>query len=370
MQILITGANGFLGKNLRIHVSERDGLADLPVTRDTSEAEIVDMLDRAEVVVHLAGVNRSESPVEFETGNADLTARLCRLLISCERKLPVIYSSSIQAGNASLYGRSKRGAERHLEAYSAKFGAPVAICRLANVFGKWCRPNYNSVVATFCHNISRGLSIKIDDRDAPLQLVYVDDVIMAMLDWIAAPGTGLQWPKIGPVWKTTVGALADQLLCYRDSRESLVMKVVGVGLGRALYATYLSYFEPKQFTYPLVCRGDERGLFVEMLKTEASGQVSYFTAHPGVTRGGHYHHTKNEKFIVLQGQARFRFRNLITGEVKALETSGEKPVVVTTVPGWAHDITNIGYQELLVVLWANEIFDCNRPDTFACELTG
>ncbi|PCI05306.1 MAG: capsular biosynthesis protein [Hyphomicrobiales bacterium] len=369
MKILVTGANGFVGKNLKVRIEERNDWEIIAVTRNTTAKETEDLLRGADAVIHLAGINRPENTAEFKTGNADYTEQLCKLMAEQARKLPVLFASSIQVGSDNPYANSKRDAEKHLEAYAVQTGSPVAICRLMNVFGKWCRPNYNSAVATFCYNISHDLPIKINDPDADLQLVYVDDVVTAMLDWVVKSGEGLQWPEIGPIWKMTVGELADQLTDYRKSRESLLVDMVGEGVGRALYATYLSYCDRDNFTYPLIKHGDERGIFVEMLKTTGSGQVSYFTAHPGVTRGGHYHHTKNEKFLVVKGNARFRFRNLDTDETTVVETNGEEPTVVETVPGWLHDITNIGEEEMIVMLWANEIFDRDHPDTIAGELT-
>lgn len=368
MRIIVTGANGFIGRNLCLRMSEIDSYEIVPITRETNEADFEVILSQADAVVHLAGVNRPECPSDFTTGNADLTERLCNVLSQLRTAPPVIYTSSIQADNDSPYGVSKREAEQHLEMYARQSGAPVAICRLVNVFGKWCRPNYNSAVATFCHNIARKLPISVNDPLAPLQLVYVDDVMTYIMSWLQEPGSEIQFPEVGPIYRTTVGLLADKLKEYHALRETMVVDDVGIGLGRALYATYVSYLDPDDFTYPLIRHGDERGVFVEMLKTKTSGQFSYFTAHPGITRGGHYHHTKTEKFLVLKGRACFRFRHMLSGETKSVETRGGEPVIVETVPGWTHDITNIGEDEMTVMLWANEIFDRQRPDTITSEL--
>ena len=261
---------------------------------------------------------------------------------------------------ALIYGKTGP-----LEAYAKQTGATVAICRLPNVFGKWCRPNYNSVVATFCHNISRGLPISISAPDADLQLVYIDDVVDAFIAFATQPTSEI---AVAPVYHITLGALAAQLEAFRDSRQTLVTGAVGTGLLRALHATYVSYLDPVNFAYDLVAHTDPRGSFVEMLRTPDSGQFSFFTAHPGITRGGHYHHSKTEKFLVIQGQARFGFRHILSDEIFVIETSSERPQVVETVPGWSHDITNIGEDTMVVMLWANELFNRDRPDTIAAKV--
>ena len=368
MKILLTGADGFIGKNLRIALSERDGYEVLPVTRATTAAELGQLAAMADAVIHLAGVNRPQDPVEFTTGNADFTLQLCDALRAGGRAVPVAFASSIQADRNNLYGSSKLAAEQILSAYSTDTGAPVAIYRLANVFGKWCRPNYNSAVATFCHNIARGLPIQINDASAEVRLVYVDDVVRSLLEFLAAPCQSVIYAEAGPVYISTVGELARQIEAFGEVRHSLLTERVGEGLVRALYATYVSYLPPEAFSYSVTKHSDARGVFVEMLKTKDSGQFSFFTAHPGVTRGGHYHHSKTEKFLVIKGQAHFKFRHIVTNETYGLDTSGEQAMIVETIPGWSHDITNIGHDELVVMLWANEIFDRTHPDTVACKV--
>ncbi|WP_271678565.1 UDP-2-acetamido-2,6-beta-L-arabino-hexul-4-ose reductase [Thermomonas mangrovi] len=368
MKVLVTGADGFIGRNLRVALGEREGFEVLPVTRASSEADLAAAAAGADAVIHLAGVNRPADPVEFATGNADFTARLCALLSATGRAIPVAFASSIQAARDNAYGASKRAAEAHLAAYGEATGASVALYRFANVFGKWSRPDYNSAVATFCHNIARGLPIRIDDPSAPLRLIYIDDVVAELLRFLADPGQGVRFPEPGPVHATTVGELARQVEAFRDVRSTLVSERVGAGLVRALYATYVSFLPPGSFSYPVPMHGDARGVFVEMLKTPDCGQFSFFTAHPGVTRGGHYHHTKTEKFLVIKGRARYRFRELLTDQTFEVESDGGTALVVETIPGWAHDITNIGDDELVVMLWANEIFDRQRPDTVASKV--
>ena len=365
MKILVTGADGFIGKNLCVSLAEQAGFEVLPVVRATDPAALESKVAQADAVIHLAGVNRPQDPAEFAAGNADFTARLCQALLATGRPIPVAFASSIQADRDNPYGLSKRAAEDHLRRYAEASGAPVALYRLANVFGKWSRPDYNSAVATFCHNIARGLPIQVNDAAAPLRLVYIDDVVAELLRFLADPGSGVGLRQAGPVYATTVGELARQIEAFKDVRASLVTERVGTGLVRALYATYVSFLPPQAFSYSVPKYGDARGVFVEMLKTPDCGQFSFFTAHPGITRGGHYHHTKTEKFLVIKGVARYRFRHLVTDEVFELDSTGDEPLVVETIPGWAHDITNIGDDELVVMLWANEIFDRQNPDTIA-----
>lgn len=373
--VLITGANGFVGENFRLHLSERKDVQVRCFTRSNTEAELPELLKDVDFVFHLAGVNRPQDPAEFAVGNAGLTQALCsavaHVAVSTGRQVPVVFASSTQAGLDNAYGRSKRAAEDALFALQRQHGVPVHVFRLPNVFGKWARPNYNSAVATFCHNTARGLPITVNDPAAPLTLVYVDDVVQRFIDLLDGADAAMDaagFANVLPQYSTTVGALAEQIQAFKDSRASLVTERVGTGLVRALYSTYLSYLPVQEFAYTVPQHGDARGVFVEMLKTPDCGQFSYFTAHPGITRGGHYHHSKTEKFLVIKGQARFKFRHMRTGETYALDTSGEQAQVVETVPGWTHDITNVGSDELVVMLWANEIFDRARPDTFACPL--
>jgi UDP-2-acetamido-2,6-beta-L-arabino-hexul-4-ose reductase len=368
MAIVITGAAGFIGRHLLWRLRER-GHADLAcLTRDSSDTEVAAALRGADFVFHLAGANRPQDPAEFERTNAGFTARLCDALAAAGRRAPVVFASSTQAALDNAYGRSKLAAEQRLQIHGEDSGAPVALLRLTNVFGKWARPFYNSAVATFCHQVANGLALTIHDPAAPLRLVYVDDVIDAFVDLLHAPPQGVVRLQAGPEYASTVGEVAAQLQEFAESRTSLLSPPVGTGLTRALYATYLSHLPPECFAYALPRHGDARGEFVEMLKTPDCGQFSYFTAHPGVTRGGHYHHTKSEKFLVLQGTARFGFRQLDTDTTAEIVTRGGEARVVETIPGWTHDITNIGSDILVVMLWANEIFDRTRPDTVAMKV--
>ncbi|CRM57462.1 MULTISPECIES: UDP-2-acetamido-2,6-beta-L-arabino-hexul-4-ose reductase [Pseudomonas] len=368
MKVLITGANGFVGKNLIAHLEERKDVEVVSFTRENSITDLAAQVIDCDFVFHLAGVNRPQSPEEFKVGNTDLTFALCQAIEVSGRPIPVLYTSSTQADRDNPYGVSKLAAEQALLDLRSSQGSRVEILRLPNVFGKWARPDYNSAVATFCHNITRGLPIQVNDREAVVHLVYIDDVVDCFIKVMdAAASTGAD-ARVQPVYSITVGELADQLYAFRESRDTLISEAVGTGLVRALYSTYVSYLPVEQFTYEVQKHGDPRGVFVEMLKTKDSGQFSYFTAHPGITRGGHYHHSKTEKFLVIKGNACFRFRHIVSGEFYELYTDGERPQVVETVPGWTHDITNVGADEMVVMLWANEIFDRERPDTFAMSV--
>lgn len=374
-RVLITGAQGFVGKNLQLYLVERPDVQVTLYTRDDSAAQLPGLLRDTDIVFHLAGVNRPQDPTDFLAGNAGLTRQLADAVAQVAkvygRLVPVVYTSSTQAGLDNPYGRSKRGAEQALFQLAEQYAVPVHVFRLPNVFGKWCRPNYNSVVATFCHNIARDLPIQINDPATSLTLVYVDDVLAQFMKILAgqlSPPLPSEFACVAPQYQITVGALAEQLRGFRDNRTTLMTARVGQGLTRALYSTYVSYLPVEAFAYDVPAHRDPRGMFVEMLKTPDAGQFSFFTAHAGVTRGGHYHHSKTEKFLVIRGQARFRFRHMQTGQTHELHTSGEQPQIVETVPGWTHDITNVGPDEMVVMLWANEIFDRQQPDTFNCPV--
>lgn len=375
MKVLITGSNGFVGKNLQLHLAERKDVRVVCFTRDEDVLRLPALLQGVDFVFHLAGVNRPLDPAEFVSGNTDLTQALCKVVANVAettgKKVPIVYTSSTQAAHENAYGISKRGAEDALLKLQRIHGIPVHVFRLPNVFGKWCKPNYNSVVATFCHNIARGWPIEVNNPAAPLTLVYVDDVMKRFLQIMDGADTAVDadgFATMAPQYTTTVGELARQIQAFKDSRVTLMTERVGTGLIRALYATYISYLPEESISYVVPQYSDPRGVFAEMIKTPDCGQFSYFSAHPGVTRGGHYHYSKTEKFLVIRGQARFKFRHMQTDQRYELFTTGEKAQVVETIPGWAHDITNIGNDEMLVLLWANEVFDRDHPDTFACPL--
>ena len=370
MRVLITGANGFIGKNLLLHFREMNAIESVSFTRSHSVDDLPELLEEVDWVFHLAGINRPKSADEFATGNVGLTESLCAAIKATGRAIPVVLTSSIQVDLDNDYGKTKRAAEEALLKLHEATSNPVFIYRLPNVFGKLARPNYNSAVATFCHNITRGLPVEINDPSAVIPLVYIDDVIKSFKKLLIEEDTQQDgFVEVSPMYSITVGELVDQLYRFKASRDNLISEPVGNGLIRALYSTYVSYLTPEDFSYGVKQHGDERGVFVEMIKTLDSGQFSFFTAHPGVTRGGHYHHSKTEKFLVIKGEARFGFRHMITGDFHELYTSGDVSQIVETVPGWIHDVTNVGDEELICMLWANEIFDSEKPDTFACPVS-
>ncbi|MDQ1228591.1 NAD-dependent epimerase/dehydratase family protein [Sphingomonas sp. SORGH_AS_0879] len=365
--ILVTGAEGFIGRNLTLRLTEL-GKRAIAITRASTPADLADGIAQADAVIHLAGANRPRDTAEFMAVNRDASVALADSIVSGGRALPVIVASSSRAGEDTDYGRSKLAGEQALATLGARIGAPVYIFRLPNIFGKWARPDYNSAIATFCHRTARGIPIEVHDPAARLSLVYVDDVVTAFLTILSdVPPAGQH--QVAPAYDTTVGAVADTIRGFAAMRETGIIGHVGTGLERALYATYVSHLPPESFSYPITTHSDPRGAFAEMLKTIDSGQFSVFNAHPGVTRGGHYHHTKTEKFLIVHGRARFRFRHMITGEFHELDTSGDDLRIVETVPGWAHDVTNIGDELMISLLWANEIFDRQKPDTIAAAVS-
>lgn len=369
MNVLVTGSNGFIAKNLIQFLSEQSDINVLTYNRDSTADDLERAVLAADWIVHLAGVNRPLDEQEFIDGNVSLTQRIAGILKQANKVTPIILSSSIQAERDNAYGQSKLGGEQVLLELQKLQGNPIYICRLANVFGKWSRPNYNSAVATFCYNVANDLPIQINDPNAVIRLVHIDDVVETFWRMLKGSFIPERHFVITPEYQISVGDLADTLHGFKASRDSLITASVGTGLTRALYSTYLSFLRPSQFDYTVPKHGDERGVFVEMLKTPDAGQFSYFTAHPGITRGGHYHHTKTEKFLVISGKALFKFKHVITGEYYELATCGEEARIVETVPGWTHDITNIGDKEMIVMLWANEIFDREKPDTYAMPIT-
>lgn len=369
MKVLITGSRGFIGANLCIRLRETDDFEVREFHRYTDPRALPDLVAESDTIIHLAGANRPREMVDFQRINVDLTDALCDAVRSCGGGKQLLLASSEQAGNGTPYGESKLKAEQSCRAVATLRNMSVAICRYPNVFGKWSRPDYNSAIATFSYRAARGEPLEIHDPAKTLTLVFVDDVVEQMLAFIRS-GVVEDVERVGPLYHATVGEVADLIQRFAADRTAGRVAEVGTGLARALYATFISFLPSDRFRYPLQPHQDTRGAFVEFLKTATCGQFSYFTAAVGVTRGSHYHHTKTEKFVVVRGQARFGFRHLITGERLDLLVDGSQPQVVETIPGWVHDITNVGDQELIVLLWANEIFDPARPDTRAGAVNG
>jgi len=367
VRILITGSNGFIGKNLVFSLKERKIYDVIEFTRNHDMTLIQSLVDQSDAIIHLAGENRPSDEKEFDIVNFGLTKRICTAIKFSGRKIPLILASSIQAEVDNPYGRSKLKAEKISEDLVNEVNNSVMIFRLPNVFGKWCKPNYNSVVATFCHNIANDIPITLNSESSVLRLAYIENVIEAFINALKKKSNGLTYLQVENEYSITIGDLAAQIRAFEDSRSNLIIENVGFGLIRALYSTYISYLPKSKFTYKIPKYDDERGSFVEILKTRNSGQFSFFTSGPGITRGNHYHHSKTEKFIVVKGEAQFHFRNILTNEVYEISASQKVLEVVETIPGWAHNITNVGKDDLVVMLWANEIFNRELPDTISFE---
>ena len=362
--ILITGSNGFVGKNLALTLAQRQDLKVTGFDIDDEPATLSALVAGADFIFHLAGVNRPQTPEEFTTGNTGLTQTLVSLLQSQGKKTPLLISSSTQAAQDNAYGISKRDAEEAVFAYGRGCGAPVFVYRLPNVFGKWCRPNYNSAVATFCHNIAHDLPIQINDPQVVMNLVYIDDVVnsfMAALDGAESP---VDFCAVQPVHSVKLGVIAELLQSFKSSRLERSIPDMADPFTKKLYATYLSYLPVDQFSYPLKMNVDERGSFTEFIKTIDRGQVSVNISKPGITKGNHWHHSKNEKFLVVSGQGVIRFRQIGGEEIIEYVVSGEKLEVVDIPTGYTHNISNTGETDMVTVMWCNEQFDPEKPDTF------
>jgi UDP-2-acetamido-2,6-beta-L-arabino-hexul-4-ose reductase len=388
--ILVTGSAGFIGKHLVEALGRRQDVRVIQYDIGNTEMELNKGLAAADFIFHLAGVNRPDRAEEFKTGNADFTASICGSLLALGRNPTVVFSSSVQAELDNPYGLSKRQAEASLKQW-AEAGrqeredgdresevrgqiseAPprAIIFRLKNVFGKWCRPNYNSVTATFCHNIAHDLPITISDPAKELDLVYVDDVIAAFLEVLDAPQTTAPcaYAEVPRSFKVTLGELAARIRSFRNSRTTLVMPSFAEAFTRCLYATYLSYLDGADFGYNLEIKTDHRGSLAEFMKSAQFGQIFVSRTKPGITRGNHYHHTKTEKFFVVEGEGVIRFRHIAGTEIIEHRVSGKDFKVVDIPPGYTHSIENVGDSEMVVLFWASEIFDPPRPDTYIMEV--
>ena len=348
MNIVITGANGFIGKNLSIRLQEIDAGNIIEINRKTPDIMQEEAFREADFIFHLAGANRPKNHEDFYFDNVDYTAQILSILKENKKKPDILFSSTIQADKRTDYGISKTIAEKKIIEFGKKFKSKYYIFRLQNIFGKWAKPNYNSVIATFCKNIANSKKINIHDPDVVLELVYIDDLCDEFIQVVKnKPRSG--YKKINKSYRRKLGKVAEKIADFKNSRSNLISEKVGRGFDRALYSTYLSYLPPKKFNYKLDKNIDERGVFCEMLKTKDSGQISFFTAHPGITRGAHYHHTKTEKFLVLKGEAQFRFKNIVNGKEHEIMVTDKNFEIVETIPGWYHDVKNIGDEELIVI---------------------
>lgn len=369
MRVLVTGSNGFIGKNLIAELKNRNFGELLLCHRDTTSEILEQYIEKCDILIHLAGVNRPTSEEEYYTGNVGFTETIVNLLEKKNKRIRIIYSSTVMTTRHKFYRECKRKAERLLEDYTEKSGSTLSIFRLPNVFGKWCRPNYNSVIATFCYNISHDMEIKINDPDAQMKLVYIDDVVEKIISCMDEKESEVErYPEIQESYQITVGKLAEMIYSFRSMRKRLEVPHVGDALERKLYSTYLSYLEPKDYCYELKMNKDERGSFTEFLHLQEFGQISVNVARPGIVKGNHWHHTKTEKFLVVKGRASIKLRHIATGEKTEFITSEDKLEVVDIPVGYIHNITNIGTEDLVTIMWANEVFDPEKPDTYYGEV--
>lgn len=365
MKILVTGADGFVGKNLCANLEINENYELFKFDINTDKALLDKYCSECDFVVHLAGVNRPETEDEFAKGNSGFTGELLEILKKNKNACPVLITSSIQAELSNPYGKSKKDAEDFIFAYGEETGADVFVYRMPNVFGKWCRPNYNSAVATFCHNIANDLPITVNDRNHQMRLVYIDDVVNEIRNAIEGNANKKEkFCEIYPVHHKTLGEIADLIYSFKASRDERKIPDMSDEFTKDLYASYLSYLPEDNFSYPLKMNIDERGSFTEIIRTIDRGQVSVNISKPGITKGNHWHNTKNEKFVVVSGKGVIRFRKC--GEDKVIEyyVSGDKIEVVDIPTGYTHNIENLGDTDLVTIMWCNEPFDPQKPDTF------
>jgi UDP-2-acetamido-2,6-beta-L-arabino-hexul-4-ose reductase len=365
--VAVTGSRGFIGKNLLEALARREDIVVRTYDVD-SIGDLRSLLEGVDIVYHLAGVNRPQTESEFEEGNVSFTRELIDNLVQMSQKPTVVFSSSIQAELDNPYGLSKKKAEDLLTEYQSQTGAPVYIYRLPGVFGKWSRPNYNTVVATFCHNIARGLGIQVSDPERVIELAYIDDVVKGFVGILSKPVRNLHYCQVTPTYEVSLGDLAELIYSFRNSRTSLHIPDFQDRFNQCLYATYLSFLPEDDFSYHPELKSDQRGNLAELIKSPHFGQIFVSTTRPGITRGNHYHNTKTEKFIVVKGQADIYFRHIHSDQVLTYRVSGGQPEIVDIPPGYTHSIKNVGEDELVVLFWANQVFDPDDPDTYFCEV--
>lgn len=365
MKVLVTGSRGFIGKNLVTELRNQGYSEILEFNRNSDKALLDSYTKECEFVFHLAGINRPKDEKEFMEGNVEFTSELLELLKKHNNKAPVLISSSIQADRDNPYGISKKMAENLVFTHSTKTGAKSLVYRLPNIFGKWCKPNYNSAVATFCYNIARDLDIHINDSKAELTLTYIDDVVISLL--AALKGEEIRegdFCCVSKTYKITIGELAEKIYDFRKNRDTLIMPSLEYEFDRALYGTYLSYLAEDNFSYHLKKNEDNRGWLAEFIKSRSMGQIFVSKTYPGISRGNHWHHTKVEKFLVIQGEAVIRFRKIDSEEVIEYIVDGEMPEVLDIPVGYTHSITNIGENDVITLFWASEILNPDKKDTY------
>ena len=369
MKILVTGAKGFIGKNLIAELRNRKYDDIFEFDKDTDLKLLDEYCKHSDFVFHLAGVNRPKEQSEFMEGNFGFTTVLLDTLKKYDNKCPIMISSSIQAELNNPYGESKKAGENLLFSYSEETSAKVLVYRFPNVFGKWCRPNYNSAVATFCHNISHNLPVQVNDASVLMNLVYIDDVVNELISALEGnENKPDEFCEVPVVHTITLGEIVDMIYSFKTSREDKSVPDMSDSFTKKLYSTYLSYLPEDQFSYELKMNVDQRGSFTEFIKTPDRGQVSVNISKPGITKGNHWHHTKNEKFLVVSGKGVIRFRKIDSDEVLEYFVSGDKMEVVDIPTGYTHNIENLGDADMVTIMWANESFIPEKPDTYYLEV--
>ena len=369
MRILVTGAKGFIGKNLIAELKNRKYEEIYEFDRDIDISLLDFYCSNCDFIFHLAGVNRPKDEKEFMEGNFGFSSILLDLLRKHHNTCPIVVSSSIQASLDNPYGKSKKAGEDLMFTYAKETGAKVMIYRFPNVYGKWCKPNYNSAIATFCYNIARDLEIKVNNRETVMHLVYIDDVFNELISAMEGKGNQIgDYYKVPTEDETTLGHIVDLLYLFKESRNNRSIPNMNNHLEKSLYSTYLSYLPEDQFSYLLKMNIDQRGSFTEIIRTLDRGQFSVNISKPGITKGNHWHHTKNEKFLVVSGHCLIRFRKIDSDEIITYDVSGEKLEVVDIPCGYTHSITNIGNTDSVTFMWCNECFDPNHSDTFFLEV--
>lgn len=369
MKILVTGAKGFIGKNLIAELKNQKYTDILEYDIDTASSLLDAYCKEADFVFHLAGVNRPKDQSDFMEGNFGFTSILLDTLKKFKNTCPVMNSSSIQAELGNPYGKSKKAGEDLLFEYGKETGAKVLIYRFPNVFGKWCRPNYNSAVATFCYNIANGLPITVNDHSHIMDLVYIDDVVEELINALNGKENSVgNFCQVPIVYTMILGEIVDLIYSFNQSREERSIPDMANAFTRKLYSTYLSYLPEDKFSYPLKMNVDNRGSFTEFIRTTGRGQVSVNISKPGITKGNHWHHTKNEKFLVVSGKGIIRFRKIDSDKIIEYHVSGKEMEVVDIPTGYTHNIENLGDKDMITIMWANECFNPDKPDTYYLEV--
>jgi len=369
MKILVTGAKGFIGKNLVAELKNRKYEEIYEYDVDSTIDELEKYCKDCDFVFHLAGVNRPQNESEYMEGNYGFTSTLLSSLKKNKNTCPIMVSSSIQATLDNPYGKSKKAGEDLMFQYSRETGAKVLVYRFPNVYGKWCKPNYNSAIATFCNNIANDLPITVNNRETILHLVYIDDVFEELINAMEGNGTKEgDYYKVPVEDETTLGNIVDLIYSFKENRNSKAVLDTSSHLQKSLYSTYLSYLPKDKFAYPLKMNVDNRGSFTEIIRTMDRGQFSVNISKPGITKGNHWHHTKNEKFLVVSGNCEIKFRKIDSDEIISYIVSGDKLEVVDIPCGYTHNITNIGETDSVTFMWCNECFNPDKPDTYYLEV--